>query len=440
MVLIAAAILILAVGASSLISSRFFAEEYAEVLKSKMVVVGETLRSQLDRLLTLGIPLQELVGFEEQCQEILKEFKEVSYAMVVDPTGKILFHNDPAQHNKTLTCPTTLQAIKNGKENIQICLEGKEEYYEILLPILDARGKSMAFVRVGVPVKVISQKTRDLVAYSAGVALISLGAGILLLVFGLSAWVTKPLLKLVAVIGEIRKRGTDFSRRVEIHSRDEIGELATSFNHLIEDLQKTTVSKDYVNNILESMIDSLIVVDSRGAIQTVNRAASILLGYGQEELIGKPIDAILTTSKGKELEIRAGKNGFENQEAYFKTKDGRKVPILFGRSVMKDDEGHLTRMVISGRDITERKRTEEERENIIQQLQKALAEVKQLSGLLPICASCKKIRDDKGYWNQIETYIHEHSEAKFSHGICPDCFKKLYPDFAEIADQTQPDS
>lgn len=63
------------------------------------------------------------------------------------------------------------------------------------------------------------------------------------------------------------------------------------------------------------------------------------------------------------------------------------------------------------------------------ELQNALKEVSQLSGLLPICAQCKKIRDDKGYWNQIESYIHEHSEAEFSHSICPDCARKLYPDF-----------
>jgi len=80
------------------------------------------------------------------------------------------------------------------------------------------------------------------------------------------------------------------------------------------------------------------------------------------------------------------------------------------------------------KEITERKRAEEEREKLIGELQDALAQIKKLSGLLPICASCKKIRDDKGYWNQIESYIRDHSEAEFSHGICPDCMKKLYPD------------
>ncbi|MBU0728475.1 MAG: PAS domain S-box protein [Proteobacteria bacterium] len=82
----------------------------------------------------------------------------------------------------------------------------------------------------------------------------------------------------------------------------------------------------------------------------------------------------------------------------------------------------------SNHDITERKQVEEEREQLIQKLKEALDKVKVLSGFLPICSSCKMIRDDKGYWNQIESYIRDHSEAQFSHSICPDCARKLYPD------------
>ena len=68
-----------------------------------------------------------------------------------------------------------------------------------------------------------------------------------------------------------------------------------------------------------------------------------------------------------------------------------------------------------------------EKEAVILELQEALTNVKRLSGLLPICASCKKIRDDGGYWHQVEVYIHTHTEADFSHSICPDCTQKLYP-------------
>ena len=83
------------------------------------------------------------------------------------------------------------------------------------------------------------------------------------------------------------------------------------------------------------------------------------------------------------------------------------------------------------RDITARKRAEEDRERLIVELKDALSKVRALRGMLPICSSCKKIRNDEGYWEQVETYIGDHSEAEFTHGICPDCSKKLYPQYRE---------
>lgn len=83
----------------------------------------------------------------------------------------------------------------------------------------------------------------------------------------------------------------------------------------------------------------------------------------------------------------------------------------------------INRALAEVKEKQERKKAETEREQLIVELQTALARVKTLSGLLPICAGCKKIRDDKGYWSQIEVYI---SEVEFSHGMCPDCEKKAY--------------
>jgi len=87
------------------------------------------------------------------------------------------------------------------------------------------------------------------------------------------------------------------------------------------------------------------------------------------------------------------------------------------------------------REIAERVRVEVEREKLIAQLQETLNKVKTLRGLLPICASCKKIRDDQGYWHQVEVYIRDHSEADFSHSICPVCVKKLYPELCQDDEQ-----
>jgi PAS domain-containing protein len=106
---------------------------------------------------------------------------------------------------------------------------------------------------------------------------------------------------------------------------------------------------------------------------------------------------------------------------------------------IRDVEVFSSRIEVKGKDflhsiihdITDRKQAEEDKKELILELREALSQVKSLSGLLPICASCKKIRDDKGSWKQIEAYIRERSKVEFSHGICPECAKRLYPDFFE---------
>jgi len=105
-------------------------------------------------------------------------------------------------------------------------------------------------------------------------------------------------------------------------------------------------------------------------------------------------------------------------------------------------KGHVDGLLLfrTLRYAIERKQDEAERDQLIRELQRALTQVKTLSGMLPICSGCKKIRDDLGYWNRIETYISEHSEAQFSHGICPDCAKKYFPGYEASMDGVTPES
>jgi len=124
-------------------------------------------------------------------------------------------------------------------------------------------------------------------------------------------------------------------------------------------------------------------------------------------------------------------NGKENttiESAKHQTQGETKTFIISARP-FRDANNNLLGIVESFQDITPRIKAESAKVELIDNLQEALDRVNVLSGMLPICASCKKIRDDKGYWNQIETYIRDHSEAEFSHGICPDCAKELYPEF-----------
>jgi PAS domain S-box-containing protein len=121
------------------------------------------------------------------------------------------------------------------------------------------------------------------------------------------------------------------------------------------------------------------------------------------------------------------KKGFSTEYRIIQD-DGTVRHIKTDGILLRDEDGEPSRMISLNNDITERKHLEEERENLLSELQQALLEVKQLSGLLPICASCKKIRNDDGYWEQIEGYIEKHTDAEFSHGICPECSKRLYPE------------
>jgi PAS domain-containing protein len=128
-----------------------------------------------------------------------------------------------------------------------------------------------------------------------------------------------------------------------------------------------------------------------------------------------------------EAALRGGQRGY-SQEFRCKRADGE-IRWLYEDVRIEPLKPGVWHLVGICADITQRKKAEEEREKLIRELQEALAKVKLLSGLLPICAACKKVRDDDGYWNQIDTYIRDHAEVEFSHSICPDCAKRLYPEY-----------
>ncbi|MCX6226524.1 MAG: PAS domain-containing protein, partial [Bacteroidia bacterium] len=151
----------------------------------------------------------------------------------------------------------------------------------------------------------------------------------------------------------------------------------------------------------------------------------IALGNSMLEYIKNPDDCL----KAKNNFDRAlSGESFTLVEAYGDTALERRYYEDIYNPII-DGNGNVIGLTLYLTDITDRKRTEEERERLILELNQALSEIKTLSGLIPICSSCKKIRNDEGYWEQVEVYVGKHSDAQFSHGICPECMKKLYPEF-----------
>jgi PAS domain S-box-containing protein len=192
---------------------------------------------------------------------------------------------------------------------------------------------------------------------------------------------------------------------------------------------KIMLERQFSESLINSLPGVMYVFDQLGRFKRWNRNFEIITGYSSDQIFNmNPIDFIASEDQErvrKTINIVFTK-GKADVEARLSTKSGEIIPYLF--TGYNFNQNGLNYLVGVGLNISDRVIIEKEKENLITRLQEALSQVKLLSGFLPICVSCKQIRDDKGYWNQIESYIREHSEAEFSHSICPECAKKLYPD------------
>jgi len=176
--------------------------------------------------------------------------------------------------------------------------------------------------------------------------------------------------------------------------------------------------------LVEQMADGLIVLDAQGLVQDANPTALRILG-ARERVSGRPAAEALASCPA----IARAAAQAEESPRDVQVGEGSFYELRI--AAVHDAQGKLAGRMLHLRDITRRRQAEQDKERLIRELQQALADVKTLHGLLPICASCKKIRNDQGYWQNLEGYISEHSEAEFSHGLCPDCLRRLYPDLAK---------
>ncbi|MBN1102487.1 MAG: PAS domain S-box protein [Deltaproteobacteria bacterium] len=179
----------------------------------------------------------------------------------------------------------------------------------------------------------------------------------------------------------------------------------------------------------------MALVSPEGRWLRANKALSAMLGYSPSELLNMTFQDIthpddLEPNPAYVQRMLAGEIATHRLEKRYLHKSGRLVWALLSFSLVRDHKEAPLHFVFQLLDVTERKKKEEEMKELISRLQKALDEIKTLKGIVPICSNCKKIRDDKGYWEQVEAYVSRHTEAQFSHGICPACMKKLYPEIS----------
>jgi PAS domain S-box-containing protein len=188
-----------------------------------------------------------------------------------------------------------------------------------------------------------------------------------------------------------------------------------------DDEPKQTI-RELEERFFDLSIDMLCFLDFTGYFKRLNPAWERTLGFTREELMSKPFiefvhpeDRAATLSLNRHVRGGGQARSFENR---YLCKDGSYRWFLWNAA--PDAAQQVIYSV--ARDITDRKNAEAEREKLVAQLQAALAEVRTLQGIVPICSYCKNMRDDENYWQTVEAYISTHTDTQFTHGICPSCY------------------
>jgi PAS domain S-box-containing protein len=196
------------------------------------------------------------------------------------------------------------------------------------------------------------------------------------------------------------------------------------YNILKEAKQKL----ELVNTMIEATPDAVFIKDKQGRYVFVNPQATSIFGKPAEDIIGKTPSDLFPPDVAQAMEdsdstVMSCAIAITYEKLY--AASDPPIQMLVTKGPMYDSKGEVDAIFAVARDITDLKRLQEEISDKVVQLETALSNVRQLEGIIPICSYCNKIRDNKESWQQMEYYISEHSEAKFSHGICPECYKTV---------------
>ena len=237
------------------------------------------------------------------------------------------------------------------------------------------------------------------------------------------------LTKINEAMSDMRELRSSLERQISACAE----KLGAGFYRLREEMtaeREESIACFHLAAIVDSAEDAIISKNLDGIIQSWNPGAERMFGYTRDEMIGQPMLRLLP--KGNEDEeseilarLRAGER-ICNFQTIRRHKDGRLVPVSLTISPVRDHQGRIIGASKIARDISAERDFMLAQNALIERLQNALAEIKTLRGLLPVCMHCKKIRDDQGFWQQMEAYFHRHTNVEFSHGLCPECLQRHY--------------
>jgi PAS domain S-box-containing protein len=285
-----------------------------------------------------------------------------AYVLITDDSDRILVHSDKGEIGKVFKIPSAHPLETTRDHMVQRYSKDGREFIDVSYPIR-AGELFLGTARIGLTndwllEEIVREKQTVLKFILTAAGMIFLG--IILAVF-IADKIAKPILLLKQMAEKVGKGKYDLN--INIERNDEVGMLARSFNRMVEDLQRTTVSKDYLDNIFKSMINTLIVISPEGKITRVNAAACALLNYEENELVGLMFTNIIAENESRINEMLrdmiANDLSIHNTDMFYRAKDGRFIPVLFSGSVMHNNDGTVQAIVFVAQDITELKEVEE---------------------------------------------------------------------------------
>ncbi len=322
----------------------------------------------------------------------IKDNENIVYWRVVKPDGEIYLADDAEVWGKRIEDEAVTTRTTLMKEDI---LSTTGEKIGVIVRPLDIKedGRQWTFW-LGYSLEPILVMKRKVLFMSLGVEfLIMILVGFLAYYF--SKGITRPVKQLVEGTKAISEGNLDYEIKTE--SNDEIGELADSYNKMAYDLKRTTISRDYFDNIIRSMIDTLVIFDSQEKIKMVNRATLDLLQYREEELIGKPASILFAEGeplfKKEKLGELIEKGKIRNFDTTYLTKSGEKIPVSFSGSIMRNVQGEIEGIVGVAKDI--------------RKTQKLISELK--------AANLELTRSKNAMLNMLEDLDESHRELKTLH-------------------------
>jgi PAS domain S-box-containing protein len=339
-----------------------------------LMTKGQSFASYIAKLSLDPLIMRDSIQLDSLVNEANKD-DEIAYTVIRDAQGNLITSQYAGMNYMLPRIQTVLSGLSKDSEvpDIIAAIKKKEAIIELSVPIRTS-DDTIGTVTIGLlEYKIHQQIARTILFVIALNLAVMLALGSVLFIAS-----RKTLLDPIIELGHAAERLAkgDLSTHVKIQAMGEVRMLVDSFNKMARDLQKTTVSKEYVDNIFKSMIDTLIVASPDGTIRTVNHAACALLGYREEELTGQPIKIIFAEDGERAFEELIKFRLMKNTEYTYMTKDNRKIPVLISSSVIYSSDATPQGIVCVAVDITERKHAEEALNRSSEELQHINEELK----------------------------------------------------------------